>query len=162
MGGIGVALIPLSNVKGAPVILPFCGSHHGHGGVPWSLHWWRLHAALLQTAAGQIDHSGRHGICWPRPLQQPCLDPVRLFPHIKYFKYYFNQSQGFRKHGWLTSGSERIWCCGIKGNLTNSSLYCPLRAVSVTAHHFVFPREISVWLKKKQNRDYMYVNILML
>lgn len=80
MEGIGVALIPLSNVKGAPFILPFCGSHHGHGGVPRSLHWRRLHAALLQTAAGQIDHSGRHGIRWPRPLQQPRLDPVRLFP----------------------------------------------------------------------------------
>lgn len=69
-------------LSGPLVILPFCGPRDGPGSFSWSLHQRELHAALLQTAAGQTHPAQRPGDHRPRVAQEPRLDIVsKRNPH---------------------------------------------------------------------------------
>lgn len=67
-------------VSGPPVVFPLCGARDGPGGVSQPLHQRQLHAALLQTAAGQTHTAERPGDHRPRVTQEPRLDTVRSPP----------------------------------------------------------------------------------
>lgn len=63
---------------GPSVLLPLCGSHHGSGCVPWTLHKWGLHSSVLQAAPGETHPAVGSGVSGPRAAQELGVDSVSV------------------------------------------------------------------------------------
>lgn len=63
---------------GPSVLLPLCGSHHGSGCVPRTLHKWGLHGSILQAAPGKTHPAVGPGVSGPRAAQELGVDSVSV------------------------------------------------------------------------------------
>lgn len=68
---------------GPSVLLPLCGSHHGSGCVPRTLHKWGFHSSVLQAAPGETHPAVRPGVRGPGTAQELGVDSVSVtfLPH---------------------------------------------------------------------------------